>query len=281
MDVRQNRTIDKVIILGCGESILDLSNEEIDYINRCKTVIALNKFIAFYKKSNLLPTHVYFTDDHGNSLLFLQYIFDLCQKDNLHKLTFILNQSIKSNVFQSKTALRITKAKDYLRLCFWRHFLPPQKLLGLTNKKYFLCSNKNFYSFVTIKTWKEDMPWAQSLNVPLFHYRGSLTSTLNYCGIKYPKKEIYLIGNDFYGSNYFFEKELHNLNFDYTDWTTPLTKKEGIHFSFQNYQGTKMSDKFHIVTQNLSKSGNELFCTNPKSLLVKEKLVSFKPLLSH
>lgn len=39
MYVTENRDIDDVIILGSGESILDLTDDEISYINRCKTVI--------------------------------------------------------------------------------------------------------------------------------------------------------------------------------------------------------------------------------------------------
>ena len=102
MNVNENRSIDDVIILGSGESILELTNEEVDYINKCKTVIAMNKFMAFYKKSNILPTHVYFHDTHENSIHFLNYIFAVCQGDSLRGVTFILSKEYRKNFFTDK-----------------------------------------------------------------------------------------------------------------------------------------------------------------------------------
>ena len=84
-----------VIVLGSGCSILDLSPPEIDYINNCEVIIAINKFMAFYQKSKILPTHVYFVDAYDKSTVrFLQYIFDVCRNNKLENLTFILNQKV-------------------------------------------------------------------------------------------------------------------------------------------------------------------------------------------
>ena len=64
-----SRVIEKVIILGSGESILELTPKDINYINSCKTVIAVNKFGLFYKKSGIIPTHFYFHDRFENNFL--------------------------------------------------------------------------------------------------------------------------------------------------------------------------------------------------------------------
>ncbi len=95
------RDVDKVIILGSGTSILCLTDEEKAYINKCKTVIAVNKYMAFYKMIGILPTHVYFVDRHENSLKFLQYIFHVCNDDNLKDLNFILHKRVKVRFYRN------------------------------------------------------------------------------------------------------------------------------------------------------------------------------------
>ena len=46
----EKRQRNYVIVLGCGESILNLTEEEKKFINSCKYVIGVNKFMAFYKQ---------------------------------------------------------------------------------------------------------------------------------------------------------------------------------------------------------------------------------------
>ena len=53
------RNIDKVIVLGSGKSIMDLTQKEINYINNCKYVIAVNKFAAFYESENNPNTYIF------------------------------------------------------------------------------------------------------------------------------------------------------------------------------------------------------------------------------
>ena len=89
MNVNNNRVFDKVIVLGSGTSILDLNKGEIEYINKCKKVIALNKFMAFYEKSGILPTHIYFHDFFG--LNFFKYVLKVCGQGNLNGLTIYTN----------------------------------------------------------------------------------------------------------------------------------------------------------------------------------------------
>lgn len=276
MNIQENRTINDVIVLGCGTSILDLTQEEKNYINQCKTVIAINKYMAFYKMSGLLPTHVYFADTHENSLMFLQHIFSVVRQEKLEGLTFILNSLTIPFSFKSQLTANLFVIKSKIRFAFWKHFLSQERLQDLKKAFYLILPSKCFYQYVIIDSWLEKMPWARNFQSPIFHYRGSLTSILNYCSIEYPNRKIYLVGNDFNGSKYFFEKELVNLPFDSSDWTTALVKKENKHFSFQNYNGTTMVDVFPFILQSLKETGNELFCTNPNSLLVKECKVPYR-----
>ena len=275
MNVLSNRNIDKTIVLGCGKSILDLTKEEIDHVNHCKVVIAMNKYMAFYKKIGIIPTHVYFVDNHENSRRFLEYIFDVCEKDNLNGLTFIVNEALRNLLYSSKFAL--------LRLLFRNSFSDFVKSIRLICVRHFFLNRRHYihspsyshFQFIATTDWLHGGAWAETLQEKLFHYRGSLTSILNYCTIIAPTKDIFLLGNDFNGSEYFFEEELKSFPFDWTDWTSSLTKKENKHFSFIEHQGTKMQDCFPFILSELDKRNTKLYCVNKKSLLVEECGVTY------
>lgn len=278
MNVLSNRNIDRTIVLGCGKSILSLTQDEIDHVNHCKIVIAMNKYMAFYKKIGIIPTHVYFVDDHENSRRFLEYIFSVCEKDNLNGLTFLVSESLKSLLYSTKVNRGILTIKnifhdliDSFRLICVRHFF-------LNRRRYIRKPLHNNFQFISTTDWLHGGAWAESLQENLFHYRGSLTSILNYCTIIAPTKDIYLLGNDFNGSEYFFEEDLKNIPFDWTDWTSSLTKKENKHFSFIDHQGTKMQDFFPFILGELDKRNTKLYCVNKDSLLVKECGVKYQSL---
>ena len=278
MNVLSNRNIDRTIVLGCGKSILDLTKEEIDHVNHCKVVIAMNKYMAFYKKIGIIPTHVYFVDNHENSRRFLEYIFDVCEKDNLNGLTFIVNEALRNLLYSSKF--------DLLRLIFRNSFSDFVKSIRIICVRHFFLNRRHYihtpphshFQFIATSDWLHGGSWAESLQEKLFHYRGSLTSILNYCTIIAPTKDIFLLGNDFNGSEYFFEEDLKSIPFDWTDWTSSLTKKENKHFSFIEHQGTKMQDCFPFILNQLNNHNTKLYCNNKNSLLVKECEVTYKSL---
>lgn len=253
----------EVIILGSGMSILDLSETEIDYINQCPVVIAVNKFMAFYKKANIVPTHVYYVDAYQASvILFLKYIFDVCRKDKLENLTFILGKHLNhKRVFSNSLYFHLKQ--QYL------------KLKKINDPNFFLVPKNCHFEFVSHQDWLDGNEWSNSLENPLFHYRGSLSTVLNYVSIKYPNHPIKLVGVDFNSPGYFFQEELEKLDFAWQDWTTPVTKEEKVHFSAIPYEGTTIFDKFDFILDNLKRSGNEIFSCNSNSLLVTKKLVKY------
>ena len=256
-----------IIILGSGMSILDLSEAEIQYINQCPVRIAINKFMAFYKKVNIIPTHVYYVDRYQNSvILFLQYIFNICRKDKLKNLTFILGKPLNHKRLFSNT-LCLYLAKQYL------------KFKKNNNNNLFLVPKKCYFEFISHQDWLEGNEWSDSLDIPLFHYRGSLSTVLNYVSIKYPNQPIKLVGVDFNSPGYFFQKELEKLDFTWQDWTTSITKKEKTHFSAMSYKGTTIFDQFDFIIENLKRSGNEIVSCNSNSLLVTKKLVKYSSVI--
>lgn len=256
-----------VIVLGSGMSVLNLSEAEIEYINQCSVRIAVNKFAAFYKKVNIIPTHIYYVDSYETSvILFLKHIFQICRNDKLENLTFILNKNLNKKNFLSnklhfylKKQYRIINNKDLLKL-----FLIPH--------------NCNL-EFISHQDWLTGDKWSDNLEEPLFHYRGGLSTVLNYVSVKYPNHPIRLVGVDFNSPCYFFQEELEKLNFSWQDRSTPITKQERKHFSAIPYEGTTIFDKFDFIIENLKFSGNEIFSCNPKSMLVTKNLVEYKKLL--
>jgi len=262
-----SRTIDKVVLLGSGLSILQLSKEEKDYINKCKYVIAINKFMAFYQKAGILPNYIYFHDKHENSFNFYRYIIEICKKDKLTGLTFLTNPIFAiSPGFPLLYAIQLKIKRLIFRKNRNSHYT---QWLKLYNKYgWFTYPGKSHIVDFETSNYLEGGNWAKSLKEPIFHFRGSLTSVLNLCSILFPSKEIYLVGTDFNNSSYFFEDEINQLDFEWKDFTHPIVKDKGIHYSYQPVQGKLMEDMFPFILNSLKQTGNELFCTNPKSLLV-------------
>jgi hypothetical protein len=240
--------VKEIIVLGSGPSILQLTSDEINYINSCEVKIAINKFMAFYEKSFIIPNNIYYVDDYEPSVvLMLDYIFNKCIENNLKKLNFIINKS-----HQEK--LNLEQFKD----------------------------NHYTFEFITHQDWlNQDQIWSNNLEDPLFHYRGSLTTVLNYISIKYPNRDIKLVGVDLYSDQYFFQEQLEGLDFDYRDWTSDIVKKEKLHFSAVNHQNTTIYDKFDFILDNLLKSNNNIYICSSKSLLLHNTKIQYKKLLDH
>jgi len=286
MDVNRGRKIDKVIVLGSGESILRLSQAEKDYINNCKTVIAVNKFMAFYEKSGLLPTHIYYHDLWGANLF--TFILKKCRDNNLENLTIFSNSFYKTITWRKKHEKLLCVFGDIFRyrlksvgvmLLRWFQNCSIHKYKVFRPMRYYqLPLGCEIYS-ISISQWDKGGNWATKLNNKIFHFRGSLTSVLNIASIIAPEQEILLVGNDFNGSRYFYEEELNDLGVEWKDYTYDIVKRAGIHYSFQEVNGTKMEDQFPFIINSLRKTGNALYCNNKDSLLVKEAGVSYRSIL--
>lgn len=261
------REIPEVFILGSGCSLGELTREEIDYINRAEGVIALNKYMAFYKLLDIMPTHVFFVDTHPGSLAFLQYIFEVCIRDNLQGLTYILDRSVRWRISASPP-------EQFVRKMILR-------LRKLESKPIIFQAPRNsHFEYITRPYSTVGGEWASSLDQPLFHFRGSLTTALNYASIKYPNRRIKLVGVDMNSPKYFFQEELEKLEFEWRDWTTPIIEKAGKHFSAIEYKGVTMFDRFDYVIEQLKRTNNELVNCYRESLLVTKGFTPYLPVIS-
>jgi hypothetical protein len=260
----RRRTVPEVVVLGSGPSILELTPEDVAYINRCQWVIAVNKFMAFYKMTGIRPTHCYYLDQGEPCVMrFLQHVFDVCRADHLHGITFIMHKDYEHRIHSFRRSYN--KAK--------REFNAQTKLDSV-----FLVPHLCHFQFLDRQNdWLKGDTWATSPDQPLFHCRGSLTSVLNYVGLCFPGRTVKLVGNDFNSSRYFFQDELEKLPFEWRDWTYPITQAAGRHFSAIDYKGTTMFDRFGYIMECLAKSNNRLVSCNPRSLLVEKGFVPYEP----
>jgi hypothetical protein len=282
--------LDKIVILGSGRSFLDLSENELKYIRRCKIRIGLNKYLAFYRKLNIIPTHVYLVDVHGNCLGWIEHFLNICNQDKLANINFIFDNSLENKFFKNKFSfyyrsikniifdktLKISKGEAILLKLkkLVRVILERQKYLG-----YFLKIPDNCkVEFVNRTGFLDAKIWASSFKQELFHYRTSFTSLLNYITIKYPKKHILLVATDFNSGKYFFQDELETMKIDWKDFTSDLSEKNQSHYSIQDYQNSNLLDKMAYIISKVHESGNEITCLNSNSILVTKGFVQFQNL---
>lgn len=276
----------EVFVLGSGTSISQLTDSEIQHINQAKCRLAINKFMAFYKEAKILPTHVYFVDKHEQCNRFLQHIFDVCIADGLKDVTFVVNKELEKNI----TFYNAYKAiSPFLEAVSFRQKRTLRQRLGIVyrllrgryQKTMYLVPRHCCFEFVNVdqSKWLEGGSWATNLQEPLFHFRTSLTSALNYISIVYPNTVIKFVGVDLNCGEYFFQKEIDALTFTWQDWTTQIVKEAGQHFAVQEYKGRTLFDKFDFVCESLGNSGNELVSCNPNSLLVEKGFMPYRPVM--
>ncbi|MDA8911047.1 hypothetical protein N9I21_04555, partial [Crocinitomicaceae bacterium] len=133
--------------------------------------------------------------------------------------------------------------------------------------------------YCTKQTWNNNGNyWSTSIDKPLYHYRGSFTSLLNFISIKFSKFNILLVGVDFNTSGYFFDQELERMNIEYTDWTTSISRRNNKHFSIIKYEGTTMQDVMPEIITNLNKTNNKMFSVNKNSFMVEQNYAKFHEL---
>lgn len=289
---------DFIVVLGSGNSIKELSQSQLQILNRAKVRIAINKFGGFYELAGIKPTHIFFYDDYSkSSILFLKYIFGKLRENGLKGITFIVSEKYKGYLFNNKFmyfrktyCLLIMRYLTDNSIKLGRLIIKPidiklfnrfKKSVGLDfeNIEFFrfgLLPKKSMIQYIEIQNWKtRGNFWANSLNQKLYHYRGSFTSVLNYISILYPNSNILLAGVDFNSPCYFFENELDKLKFETADWTTNISKKNKKHFSIIDFEGTKIDDELPFVINELKKTNNEMFSFSKNSYLVNEGFVKF------
>lgn len=281
---------DYVLVLGSGKSILNLTKAERELLNTCEVKIGINKYAAFYELAGIEPTHIYFFDDHDKSAInFLKLIFEKFVSQRKKDKTFIVSKKYENYLFESKIKCYFLKYRNTFiiniktnTIKFGRYFLKKisvhlfneykRRIESLKTKdscRFTHIPKKSTIQFIENQNWLDrGNKWAKTIQEPLYHYRGSLSSVFNYISICFPKKNVLLVGVDLNTDMYFFENELKKVDFNTTDWTTEIVKGEKKHFSIIDFKGTKIDDELPFMINNLKSSGNSLFSVSRTSYLV-------------
>lgn len=284
---------DYIIILGSGLSINALTDDERYLLNQCSVKIGINKYAAYYNLAKITPTHIYYTDDYYDaSRNFFMSMISKLKNDDLSNLTFIVSKNFKKilskNSFDflfKKCMLLFNKIlykifsitifkKILFRLKISYNYKEYDKLVHL---KILRLPKKSKVQSITINSHvKKDTPWANSIEEPIYHFKGSLSTVFNYVSIFFKGRDILLVGVDFNSSDYFFEEELDKLEFDSKDWTYDLRKKENKHYSIIETNGVKMDDEIPFMLNELRKRDINVYSLNKNSYLVEKGFVTFK-----
>lgn len=238
-------------ILGSGRSLLELSQEEIAQINQSPFILAFNKYLIFYKKIGIIPTH-YLLADHGDkALLMFRETIKLCQQDPLRNVKFIFSKKL------------IKKLREH----------PEQK-------KLYNHSIKKRTTLITRTNWLKGGSWAQSLRDPIYHFRGSLSGAINITSILNPNQKIKLMGVDLSNHEYFFQEEVENNPEEWGIFLNRLTPEDTQHETIVEVKETGgIQEVFPFMRENVQKNGGELLCCNAQSYLVTHKILKFSPVI--
>ena len=257
---------DEIYLIGCSRSVLDLTAADRERINRARCVLALNKFVYFRRIAGIMPTHVWFAEDHPPCPRILDDILADCRRNRLRNLTFILSRFYRFGLRQGGVRYAMAYVRRAIRRnrkAYWRLTHGPAGC---------------HYEFVRRHDWMTGGSWAKSLDEPLYNLKTGFTSALNYLAIRYPGSTIQLVGTDFNTPGYFFEEEMRRLQLPWDDWSSAMQAEQGTHSAAIAYGGSTVFDGFPFIKEQLERSGIELTCNNPHSETVLQGLATYAPI---
>lgn len=249
--IENERHPNDCFILGSGRSLLDLTSDEVAYINRCPFVLGFNKYLIFYKKVGVIPTHYYIGDLSVRAKRSIREVMEVCVSDNLD-VNFILSYKSLRPLLRDTRFIRFFKSHNF-------------------NQKTFL---------VTRTDWLEGGRWANSLNQQIYHYRGSLSSAINITTILNPGRKIKLIGVDLNDHRYFFQEEIEADKERWNVFIVPQEKQTQQHGTTKNFRKTQgIQSVIPFIKEQVEKNGGSLCCGFKSSFIVQEGLVVYESII--
>lgn len=246
-------------VLGSGPSLLDLTMDERNALSRAPFVFAMNKYVLYWDRLGVHPSHYFLADTHPPAGIVLRETARRARE--LHRpMRFCLNEAYRAIVNVPGTEK--LRALPALARASWRH----RALLRFVDSPGAL-----FFS----NPVRNDAPlrWAKSLEKPLYFYRGSLTILLNLATILNPGNPIVLLGVDLDAPGHFFGSQLPRALRDrYGD----AGAREGIHPTHAEIDGVPgILHRWDFVRASCEACGCPIFGASRKSLLVREGRVGY------
>lgn len=249
-------------VLGSGPSIMDLSEDERLRLSAQPFVFAMNKYLLFWEKVGIAPTHYFLIDTHFPAYAVLQRTIER-SKELPRPVQYCLgyrfrpfvNQPFLGKICHYRALKRVTQNDRG----FQGHFL------SVENPLFFKHVIDLFAPF----------SWADSLHEPLYYFRGSLTILLNLITILNPGNPIYLIGVDMNTHRSFYDEELAADQMLRDDFHA-IGEKTGKHPTVVEKEAgggnvvPGLLDKWDLIREACEKRGCVIRNINPKSMLVQE-----------
>ena len=250
-------------ILGCGGSLLNLTEEEIEYVNNSECVLAFNKYMIFHEMVGIKPTHYLLGDTGVKADLMFNKTLRKCINFYEKPIQFILDKSYKNRFKHYKSdENRVIKS-----ICGEK----------FSESKFSKIVDEAIY--IERTDWLKGGDWADSLQDKIFHFRGSLSGAINICNILHPSYDIKLLGVDLNNHAYFFQKTIEAHPEKWGVFLNRLTPESKEHETIINFKGVAgIQDMFPFIMECLSQNGSHLYCCNPESYLVKQNIVPYSPI---
>ncbi|MFP4500214.1 MAG: hypothetical protein ACLFTT_04365 [Candidatus Hydrogenedentota bacterium] len=258
---------DTVYVLGSGVSMRRLSDEERRFLNT-RTTVGMNKYLLFWDLLDVYPTHYFLADIHYPALRVYEESVQRVEETG-KPVHFLLDQTYRKRYGAGllkrlfNTPFRVGV---YRRHGYW--YNPAVMPARVT---YFKRCHR----------WRAPEQWGTSLDDLMFFWRGSLSCLINLLTVIGLGRRIKLLGVDLNTAGSFFDDALETRPY----LLDPYMKMQGQgqrprHFTAMPHQGMPgIQAKWPFIQENVRAQGYELYCCNPDSLLVREGLCPYAPVM--
>jgi hypothetical protein len=239
-------------ILGSGRSLLNLNENEVAHINNSDTSISFNKYLLFYEKIGIVPKYHIQFDAHDDPaiIVFLKTIDKIKNDPKLQNITLVLGKVLGNH------------AKE-------QNLNNPIIISGL-HPKVGDGWNPNL----------EEIGWSEQTDKNLFHFKGTLTSVINFSHALRSQNIIKLVGVDMNTNHYFFQGEYEKQK-PLHDWTYELMKKSGKHSNILiEVGGYKQDYCIPWMKKQIQKTGADIFICNKNAHYAKGGLMKYSEILT-
>jgi len=272
-------------IIGSGSSLLDLTDNEKEYLNNEPNTLAMNKYLLFATKVGVIPKNLFLADKLFPAQMVVDKSLQIAKSTN-SSMRFYLHKYYRDfyGPYRKSAPLNLEFQANGLK-CLVIGFLKRLKLFY--KHKYFVGYYKNMVDIEYFKFGQssDEIYWAESLSNNLYFYRGSLTTAINLAYLIFPSTDIYLLGVDLNSNISFYADEVGKIS-KYERRADAGHKQRmemashfGKHATALPYMGMPgIHTVIPLIAAELNKKGVKLYCCNQKSLLVRDGLCPYRSL---
>lgn len=252
-------------ILGSGASLAQLTTAEREFLSKQPFVFAMNKYLMYWDIIGVHPSHYVQADTHWPAYAVVQRAAERLPELNRAPVFCLYGNYFRYFINQPWPL----KLKNYrwLRRIRRQGRGYPVRFLTLPEVLYFDHVH-----------WTDGpQQWADSLDEPLYIYRGSLALVLNLATLLNPGGDIYLLGVDMNTPESFYDDEIKNEPL-FQDWTRDVAARENVHPTVATIDGKPgILHQWEFIQQACANRGSTIYNVNPHSLLVEEGWCATRP----